>query len=346
MTNVSSCKLKTKAKNKLSKNSASDPPCEDRVELFLAEQKAKSKARVAARKQQKLGEQKAADEKKRKAEERREKKELAAFKRKSDAEFAEFLRLWDYFDAEAERLREKQKLDNQNTADSDRMSISSIKSSSNHSVHTVNSKDSDEMCGHQSESGSISSHENVTNDMDKNSDNPSSNDKTLQTSYPADNSKKMVNLSPDLLSYIDSVKGLSEPKDPTSDNASVATANAGNSSSQKTPSQDINEALNGYKFPSVTDHVIYCKAKIFVPANEKPTEQMRNTLIMFMTTLLKVDKDFVLYGYKDESVARYLKLPVKIPETPSKFKEFFSWQVPSFQCSCQYLARPPHWLQY
>ena len=125
-------------------------------------------------------------------------------------------------------------------------------------------------------------------------------------------------VSPGILSYIRDEQHKATTGGDDEDGNSVGTENAGNQSKR-----NINEALNGYKTPSITQHVVYCKAKIQIPSNEKPTEQLRNTLGMFLTTLLKVDKDFVLYFYNDESNAGYIKLPTQVPEVILKIKLYF-----------------------
>ena len=105
MTTVSSRRTKSKNKDKPNKKGGTEIVQEDRVESLLKEAKAKSRARVAARKKKKMEHQKAAEDKKRKEEERREQLELKKLQKKSDEEFAESLKLCDYFDAEAQRQR-------------------------------------------------------------------------------------------------------------------------------------------------------------------------------------------------------------------------------------------------
>lgn len=122
----------------------------------------------------------------------------------------------------------------------------------------------------------------------------------------------------DLLSYIQTRNQLLSLNEENDDGDSVGTANAGNQSKR-----DVNQALDGYKTPAITTNIVYCKAKIQIPSSDKPTETMRNTFGMFLTTLLKVDKDFVLYLYKDEANAGYIKLPTQVPEVMSKIKLYF-----------------------
>ena len=71
-------------------------------------------------------------------------------------------------------------------------------------------------------------------------------------------------------------------------------------------------------------HNIFCKVKLGVKKSENATSTMKQAMGSFMTTLLKVDKELVIYKYKDKSCTSYINRPTQIPETPSKMREFFS----------------------
>ena len=147
-----------------------------------------------------------------------------------------------------------------------------------------------------------------SNDQDKDKEANVNSDKQ------DDLNEKTQSVSPDLPSYIN--RNLNQPTGSNNgedDDDSVGTAAAGNKSAR-----NINQALDGYTASPATSNVVYCKAKIQVPSSEKPTEQLRNTIGMFLTTLLKVDKDFVLYVYKEETTVGHIKLPTQVPEVMSK----------------------------
>lgn len=284
MTSVSSKSSKTKKK----KSTASVR--EDRVDQYLAQAKERQKIRSEARKLKKQRELEAEEKRQKELDELEEKRMAAELKRKSDAEFAECEKLMAHFEKEVNTDPHSEKTIDVTQSESDEESDEALSDD-------VNKNDDEEMT------------DNTGSNSAQKSDNPAT--KTSPTP------------SPELLKYIQSSTSLPSPPADTNDDASADTAAAGNTPSSAAQGKTINDALNEYKTQSITTHVLFCKAKIYIPENGKPTEKMRNTFIMFMTTLLKIDKDFVLYGYKDASNARYLKLPVKLPETPSKMQEFF-----------------------
>lgn len=77
--------------------------------------------------------------------------------------------------------------------------------------------------------------------------------------------------------------------------------------------RSVNDGRDGYvRAPS--KHILYCKAKILIPACDTPTEKKRSIFGMVLTTLLKVDTSVKIDLYKD---------PTQVPETPSKMRYFF-----------------------
>ena len=119
--------------------------------------------------------------------------------------------------------------------------------------------------------------------------------KDQDTENTSNKNQKHPATGSDLLAYINNTAKAHTVNQSSNqdDENSQGTAAAGNHTNR-----NINDVLNGYTVPPPTTNVIYYKAKIQIPSSEKPTEQLRNTLGMFLTTLLKVDKDFVLYNYK------------------------------------------------
>ena len=288
-------KLRLKTKKKLNQSKSSTSESQDRVDKILQEKKQQSRARVEANKKKKLLEQAKAAKKKKQEDELWAKQDLERRKAETAKEDAADDAVMEYLDKEIKKHSQRVSKD---------VSMCSDKSA-------LTSDDVSE----------VSSIE-ILDDGDPPVDTSTTGDAAQTENSPPTSSvtKPSQSISSELLKHIQSVVTLPQTAstNPNNDDSSVATVAANNS-----PKRNVNEALNGYKAPSITTHVFFCKTKIFIPASDKPTAQLRNTLIMFMTTLLKVDKDLVVYGYKDETDARYIKLPVKIPDVPSKYKEFF-----------------------
>lgn len=105
-----------------------------------------------------------------------------------------------------------------------------------------------------------------------------------------------------------------------SDDTMVAgSPNKTNSSSKKKAEKSV---LKGHT-KLCMKYNIFCKVKIGVKKSENATSTMKQAMGNFMTTLLKIDKELVIYKYKDRSCTSYINRPTQIPETPSKIREFF-----------------------
>ena len=70
--------------------------------------------------------------------------------------------------------------------------------------------------------------------------------------------------------------------------------------------------------------ILFCKAKITIPASETPTPKVRKMLQTFLTVLLKIDRKMVIYEYLVKSNHCYIDHPKKIPDVPSKIQKFFN----------------------
>ena len=70
-------------------------------------------------------------------------------------------------------------------------------------------------------------------------------------------------------------------------------------------------------------HLIYCRAKIRVPKSDKPSIKLRNSVMSFMTTLLKADKSLQVIEYHDSSHMKYITKPMSLPETLTGIRSFF-----------------------
>lgn len=83
-----------------------------------------------------------------------------------------------------------------------------------------------------------------------------------------------------------------------SDDDSVSTQAQGNKKTNQAQQsrRSVQEGLDGYsRTPS--NHVLFCKLKIYTAASETPTAQTRNTFGMILTTLLKINSSVKIYVF-------------------------------------------------
>lgn len=306
--------------------SAEDIASNERVDKYLQDSKIKSRLRIEARKKEKQQKLEEEAKKKKRLERLKEKRELARLQAQSNEEFKETEAICEYLDKSAQEFQEKQaketksgsvrKSDMETETDDEKVS----QGDSDTSMTDV---DSDENKKKEKETEILNSEEEtdktLQHEQEENMDEKGKSDGQDNAKEKPQGTMDKQDVSPDLLSHINS--SLNQPtrsNNGEEDDDSVGTTTAGNQSGR-----NINQALDGYSAPPTTANVVYCKAKIHIPGSEKPTEQLRNTLGMFLTTLLKVDKDFVLYVYKDDNTASYIKLPTQVPEVMSKIKNYF-----------------------
>ena len=74
-------------------------------------------------------------------------------------------------------------------------------------------------------------------------------------------------------------------------------------------------------------HVLYYKAKLTIPQNDKFYDAYRFVLKVFMETIQEVDKEAKIIKFKDQTNRSFLASPSEIPESPSKIKEYFACSV-------------------